>query len=80
MLDQVEAYEKMKKIPSFNTNSKSHTHPCISGSTDFRGSGKFFGGSENCCRNPTFGKIFGGSESVEVQIYKVSRIKVIVKN
>jgi hypothetical protein len=25
MLDQVEAYEKMKKIPSFNTNSKGHT-------------------------------------------------------
>jgi hypothetical protein len=27
MLDQVGAYEKLKKIPSFNTNSKGHTHP-----------------------------------------------------
>jgi hypothetical protein len=26
MLDQIEAYEKN---PSFNTNSKGHTHPCF---------------------------------------------------
>jgi hypothetical protein len=81
MLDKVGAYEKLKKIPSFNTNSKGHTHPCfLSSGTNLGGSGKSSRGSEDCCRNPTSGKIFGGSEFLEVQIYKASRIKVIVKN
>jgi hypothetical protein len=52
--------KRWRKIPIFNANSKGHTHPC-SRSTDLKGSGKFTGGSENCCRNPTSEKFFGGS-------------------
>jgi hypothetical protein len=48
----------MKKIQALTQISRATHIPVFFGSTDLRGSEKFSGGSENCCRNPTSGKRF----------------------